>query len=207
MHSVSPVLWRALESLFAGSNMKNMELSRRMRFLSLALIAAGALSCQGKERPFADTVPAAGGTDGNPTAVGLGGTDPGGAVGTPPGCEGPACPSQPEQIEPIGGVSGTGVDPTQAAAGSADAGIAVTCLDGSTESCGPAAEEGTCKFGTRTCTAGAWGECVGAVFGGAGAQNAASSFGACTGSIGEVASAAAEPSYRRRSPCRLPPSM
>jgi cysteine-rich repeat protein len=145
--------------------MKNMELSRRVRFLSLVLIAAGSLSCQGKERPFADTVPGAGGTDGNPMATGPGGPDPG-AVGALPDCEGPGCPRQPEQLEPIGGLSGTGVDPAQAAAGSADAGLAVTCLDGATEACGPAAEEGTCKFGTRTCAAGAWGECVGAIFGG-----------------------------------------
>jgi hypothetical protein len=38
------------------------------------------------------------------------------------------------------------------------------CAEGSTESCGPEREEGTCKFGTKTCNNGAWGDCVGAVF-------------------------------------------
>lgn len=38
------------------------------------------------------------------------------------------------------------------------------CSEGGTESCGPPREEGICKFGTRTCTDGAWGECVGGVF-------------------------------------------
>lgn len=146
--------------------MKHTILSRG-GFPSLVLIAAGALGCQGKERPFADTVPGSGGTDGNPMAVGLGGSDPGGVGASPPSaCEGSACASSPEQIEPVGGLSGTGIDPTQAAAGSSDAGVDSPCVDGATESCGPVAEEGTCKFGARTCTAGAWGECVGAVFGG-----------------------------------------
>lgn len=39
-----------------------------------------------------------------------------------------------------------------------------TCVEGSTESCGPPREEGICKFGTRTCAGGQWGECIGAVF-------------------------------------------
>lgn len=37
------------------------------------------------------------------------------------------------------------------------------CAEGATESCGPASEEGVCRFGTRTCAEGLWGECVGAV--------------------------------------------
>jgi hypothetical protein len=38
------------------------------------------------------------------------------------------------------------------------------CVEGATESCGPPREEGICKFGKRTCTNGAWSECVGGVF-------------------------------------------
>jgi hypothetical protein len=37
-------------------------------------------------------------------------------------------------------------------------------VEGSTESCGPAREEGICKFGMRLCTGGQWGVCTGATF-------------------------------------------
>ena len=38
-----------------------------------------------------------------------------------------------------------------------------TCVEGSKQPCGPAAEIGVCKKGSQTCTGGAWGACVGAV--------------------------------------------
>ncbi len=38
------------------------------------------------------------------------------------------------------------------------------CVSGATQACGPAADVGLCKRGTQTCTNGAWGSCVGAVF-------------------------------------------
>ena len=38
-----------------------------------------------------------------------------------------------------------------------------TCVAGTTQACGPAANVGICKRGTQTCTAGSWGACVGAV--------------------------------------------
>ena len=42
-----------------------------------------------------------------------------------------------------------------------------TCVEGSTQACGPAAAVGICKKGSQTCTGAAWGACVGAVFAGA----------------------------------------
>ena len=39
-----------------------------------------------------------------------------------------------------------------------------TCVEGSTQACGPAAAVGICKKGSQTCTGAAWGACVGAVF-------------------------------------------
>ncbi len=38
-----------------------------------------------------------------------------------------------------------------------------TCVEGSTQSCGPIAAVGICKKGSQTCTNAAWGACVGAV--------------------------------------------
>jgi len=37
------------------------------------------------------------------------------------------------------------------------------CVDGDSARCGPAGEAGRCVFGVSTCSAGAWGECQGAV--------------------------------------------
>jgi hypothetical protein len=37
------------------------------------------------------------------------------------------------------------------------------CTDGDTAPCGPELEQGPCKFGVSTCSAGAWGECQGAI--------------------------------------------
>jgi len=37
------------------------------------------------------------------------------------------------------------------------------CANGSAETCGPTRAEGVCRFGTRTCSNGVWGECLGAV--------------------------------------------
>jgi hypothetical protein len=39
-----------------------------------------------------------------------------------------------------------------------------TCVEGSTQACGPTAAVGICKKGSQTCTNAAWGTCVGAVF-------------------------------------------
>ncbi|MCX8147238.1 MAG: hypothetical protein N3D84_02110, partial [Candidatus Woesearchaeota archaeon] len=38
------------------------------------------------------------------------------------------------------------------------------CTPGQTRQCGPATDAGECAYGTQTCTAGAWGECVGAIY-------------------------------------------
>lgn len=38
-----------------------------------------------------------------------------------------------------------------------------TCVEGSTQGCGPAAAVGICKKGSQTCTGAVWGACVGAV--------------------------------------------
>lgn len=39
-----------------------------------------------------------------------------------------------------------------------------TCVEGSTQACGPTAAVGICKKGSQICTGAAWGACVGAVF-------------------------------------------
>jgi len=39
-----------------------------------------------------------------------------------------------------------------------------TCIDGATQPCGPDTEVGICQGGTRTCSNGIFGQCVGAVF-------------------------------------------
>jgi len=62
------------------------------------------------------------------------------------------------QLQPANGATGEA---------STDDATSAPCADGSTESCGPPREEGICRFGTRSCAGGSWGECVGAVFPGA----------------------------------------
>ncbi len=144
-----------------------------VRFMSLAIVAAGVSACQGKQRPFTSGTAAetddVGGDDITAAVGDAGLSGPSRDGPTPDGCEGPSCPAQSRQFEPLGGVSASGadVDGSQAAAGAlADAGVSSNCLDGATESCGPPAEEGVCRFGARTCTAGVWSDCIGAVFGG-----------------------------------------
>lgn len=126
---------------------------RTVRAASLVLLAIGASAC-GKERAFGEeTLPL-----GAAAGAGAGGASAPGTAGAPAGCATPPCASNPEQVVPVGGISGAVDD----AAGLGDAGSAA-CADGATESCGPPAQEGICLFGTRTCTGGAWGDCVGAV--------------------------------------------
>jgi len=89
----------------------------------------------------------AGGT-GDSLVAGSGGTITG---ATPPDSEqGPA----PTTLTPP---EGTDIGSEGEAAG------AGSCIEGSSESCGPEREEGICRFGTRTCAGGVWGECAGAV--------------------------------------------
>lgn len=80
------------------------------------------------------------------------------------GSESGTVPDRDGIIAPTSPDSGAG-DQTASQLGrgsGADAGSAA-CVDGSMESCGPPREEGICKFGTRTCSAGIWGECIGAI--------------------------------------------
>jgi len=136
----------------------------RWSAVGVALVAIGAGAC-GKERPFAEDMtsepaaqPNVGGTAQSPSAS-----------GTTETCATPPCTSSPEQVQPVGGVSGAADDGQSSPAGANDADDAAdaACTDGTTEPCGAPAEVGTCRFGTRTCAGGAWGECIGAVLPGA----------------------------------------
>lgn len=70
-----------------------------------------------------------------------------------------------------GGSSGAGPRPTTDAGGTPGVGptipeevLPTSCTTGSTRPCGPSTEAGECALGARVCTAGVWGECVGAVY-------------------------------------------
>jgi Regulator of Chromosome Condensation (RCC1) repeat protein/regulator of chromosome condensation (RCC1) repeat-containing protein len=131
---------------------------RRVGIVSAVLVLV--LAACGKERPFA----AESSSDLDLPAAGGGPAQAPAAAGAAETCAEPPCTSSPEQVEPIGGVMGGAADTDQlSGASSPDA----ACADGATESCGPPAEEGTCRFGTRSCVAGSWGECAGAVLPGA----------------------------------------
>lgn len=127
----------------------------RVRIASAALLLV--VAC-GKERPFAEGAPTGPETSAPGGASGQQPPSAGGAVDT---CATPPCASNPEQVQPVGGVTGSADDGTDDLAGANTDNA--ECSDGATESCGPPAEEGTCRFGTRTCAAGVWGECTGAV--------------------------------------------
>jgi cysteine-rich repeat protein len=126
----------------------------------VAITALAALEACGKQRPFGKNVPA--------DAAGPDGTESGASPsGMTQDCASTTCTSNPEQLTPAGGLSGSNAEGQDglsgANAGSADAGAA--CSAGATERCGPPAEEGACRFGTRSCVDGTWSECMGAVFG------------------------------------------
>jgi hypothetical protein len=61
------------------------------------------------------------------------------------------------------------------------------CEDGNTQPCGPSSDAGVCTFGTSTCSEGAWGECIGAVFPGA-RDCASNADNDCDGSADNVVS-------------------
>jgi cysteine-rich repeat protein len=131
----------------------------RKRFLSVvrcwpALSVAatlGVLSCEGKQRPSPDE---SGATNASPEGTTVGPTS--GQVG--------GVASNPNVADSPSGSSETiGVSQLQPADGGALGNEARVCAEGSTESCGPPQQEGMCKFGTHTCTGGAWGPCIGAV--------------------------------------------
>jgi cysteine-rich repeat protein len=140
----------------------------RTRLLCLVFMVAEALGCSGKHRPFASEPLDE--TDAIHDEAASANDGPGGPIASPSeACEGPSCAIRPEQLGPVDGLSGGDTDEAgaqAAASASGDEGVGSTCLDGATESCGPPAEEGVCKFGTRTCSAGVWGDCMGAIFGG-----------------------------------------
>jgi hypothetical protein len=137
---------------------------RRAAFtVVVAISALAGLDACGKQRPFGKNVPAdAGGLDGTES----GASSPSGMTQD---CASTTCTSNPEQLTPAGGLSGANAEGQDSLSGtnssSADAGAA--CSAGATERCGPPAEEGACRFGTRTCVDGTWSECMGAVFGSA----------------------------------------
>lgn len=118
----------------------------------LTTLVIGLSGCA-KERPFGESAPMEGANDGTGST-----TTPDGS-GVADGCE-PSmlCGADGEQLNPPLGPAG-------AAANGSPAG-SDACIDGATESCGPPVQEGVCRFGTRICTDGVWGECVGAVLGG-----------------------------------------
>jgi cysteine-rich repeat protein len=81
-----------------------------------------------------------------------------GAASTGPGSEG-----GPNVMGLAPGASGAANGQNASGETGGEAG-ASPCVDGGSEQCGPDAEEGICKFGTRACSGGQWGECSGAVF-------------------------------------------
>jgi len=107
------------------------------------------LSCEGTQREYAR---AEGANSEDDTAPGSGAGSGGSGNGLTSGSSGES--TIVTQLQPAPGA----VEPEVAAEPDA-----ASCVEASTESCGPPREEGICKFGTRTCTAGAWGDCVGGV--------------------------------------------
>lgn len=94
--------------------------------------------------------------DAGPVAVGAGGSlvEGGGETAADP------TPSDTEQ----GPTPATRVPPQGSDASSdIDSAGGGSCIEGSTEPCGPEREEGICRFGARSCSDGVWGECEGAV--------------------------------------------
>jgi hypothetical protein len=45
-----------------------------------------------------------------------------------------------------------------------EGGVCDECTNGATKQCGPTTDVGACAYGLQTCTGGAWGACVGAVY-------------------------------------------
>jgi len=109
---------------------------RRAAFPSL-LICVLAPGCEGTQRHFKVSQSLEG--------VGGGGS---GAVGPEP------------QRSGVSVGEGVGLPRTDGAG--VDAGLP-SCVEGSTEFCGPSRQEGICRFGLRTCLDGVWGACSGAV--------------------------------------------
>lgn len=145
--------------MFTGPSQAGKETcARRARSVTTAAFAFGfVLAACGKERPFAEDAP----TSPDMTApAGTPGSAPASAGGTVETCSTPPCTSTPERVEPVGGIMGASDGTNDLSGANAED---AECTDGATESCGPPAEEGICRFGTRTCAAGAWGECTGAV--------------------------------------------
>jgi cysteine-rich repeat protein len=105
--------------------------------------------CEGEHRPYElNSGGAAAMTNPAPTASG-------GAAG--------AGPEQAVSATPDVGPESTNINQLQPAPEMNAGSAAAECADGSTESCGPEQQQGICKLGTRTCTNGAWGLCIGAV--------------------------------------------
>jgi cysteine-rich repeat protein len=125
--------------------------------LSAALPIAFALGCQGKQRSFVEGTGAESATGDEGSSRETADTE------NRPPCQGTDCTVSTEQLQPAD-LAAPGTDSSAAMPTSANEDT--TCVEGATESCGPSAEEGVCKFGTRACTAGAWGDCVGSVLGG-----------------------------------------
>jgi hypothetical protein len=65
-------------------------------------------------------------------------------------------------IDPTPGGDG-GALPDPIPTGPDEPPLPLGCINGETRRCGPATEAGICALGKRTCVAGAWGECEGAV--------------------------------------------
>jgi hypothetical protein len=126
----------------------------RSAIVAASLVMLCSVSCEGERReypknllaatPAAADPPAMNPTDGAGGAPNLGVSEPSSSEST-----------NVSRLQPVAAEEGSSeVDSTPP-----------TCSDGATESCGPAREEGICKFGTRTCLGGEWGDCVGAIFG------------------------------------------
>lgn len=121
--------------------------TRSLTGLSLTL-ALGS-SCEGEYRPYEPNL-------GGASALMAPAPTPSGGVGG-------AAPDQPMSATPDGASESTNINQLQPAAQNNTNGTPAGCAEGSTESCGPERQQGICKFGTRTCSNGAWGSCVGAI--------------------------------------------
>jgi hypothetical protein len=127
---------------------KRLRNGAQSTLIALGLIAGAA--CHGTRRgsPLGDRP--------DPEANSIASLQPAsaGGNGAPPASGATSDPTAEEGMRPIGILAQNPI---------ADAGQPA-CAEDSYESCGPPREEGTCKFGTRTCKDGIWGECVGAIF-------------------------------------------
>jgi cysteine-rich repeat protein len=132
-----------------GSGSKN-----RLTSVSLAT-ALSLLGCEGKHRPYPSNLALATANEAGSAGSSAGdlseSAQPGSGAATP------------NAVSTSGSDEMTSIGQLQPAGATAAGAAPPVCEEASTESCGPPQEEGICRFGTRTCSNGNWGNCMGAV--------------------------------------------